>query len=241
MSTNVDLDRPLDDIIQSKRGAGGRRGGGGGGRQGGGRNNGGGGGDREPREARQPREPRQEQQQQSQGQSQLPLGTKVIISNLPDDVSEAQIKELFASTVGPLRTASLAYNSFGKSTGTATVEFHKAADAAKAYQQYNKRLVDGKRPMKVEIIVDPSLRPAQSLGARLGNPTGPSSSTVSAASGSARQPRQSNSGGGGTGGRRGGRGGGGERGARAPERPAATLESLDAEMADYQASASKAE
>ena len=54
-------------------------------------------------------------------------------------------QELFTSTVGPLRSASLAYDSKGKSKGVATIEFHKAQDASKAYDQYNKRLVDGSR------------------------------------------------------------------------------------------------
>lgn len=52
-------------------------------------------------------------------------------------------QELFTSTVGPLKTASLAYDSKGKSKGVATIQFHKAIDATKAYEQYNKRLVDG--------------------------------------------------------------------------------------------------
>ena len=52
-------------------------------------------------------------------------------------------QELFQSTVGPLRTASLSYDAKGHSKGIATVQFVKAVDATKAYQQYNKRLIDG--------------------------------------------------------------------------------------------------
>lgn len=99
--------------------------------------------------------------------------------------------------------------------------------------------------MKVEIIVDPSRVPPAPLTSRLGVaptasayvllpfpsfpplhkiPTNHSSphSTLSAASGSARQPRNP---------------AGAGRGGRAPRvpRPKATVESLDAEMSDYQA------
>ncbi|KAK4700771.1 THO complex subunit 4, partial [Phenoliferia sp. Uapishka_3] len=223
----MNLDKPLDEIISAKKGAG----------RGGRRNNNAGGG-RPARAAggeggqarRAPVERAQPQQQQQPTFS----GDKIVVSNLPEDVTEAQIKELFTSTVGPLRSASLAYDSKGKSKGVATIQFQKAADANKAYEQYNKRLVDGKRPMKVEIIIDPSRAPALPLGARLGvAPTGPKpvSATVAAAGGNARQPRAA-----GTGGRRGGRGGGA---GRQPERPKATLESLDAEMSDYIAGGAK--
>ncbi|GAA5880744.1 hypothetical protein JCM5296_000399 [Sporobolomyces johnsonii] len=173
------------------------------------------------------------------------VGDKIIVSNLPDDVNEVQIKELFTTTVGPVRTVSLSYNAQGKSKGIATVGFNRAEHATSAYQQYNKRLIDGKRPMKVEIIVDPA-RAARGAGAgapltaRLG--AAPASATVAAAGGStARAPRAEGAtrGPGGGGGRRrgGGRGGRGERG---EERPKATVESLDAEMSDWQAQASAA-
>lgn len=52
-------------------------------------------------------------------------------------------QELFQQTVGPLKSASLAYDSKGKSKGVATIQFVKAADSNKAYTQYNKRLIDG--------------------------------------------------------------------------------------------------
>ncbi|GAA5893055.1 hypothetical protein JCM6882_006926 [Rhodosporidiobolus microsporus] len=99
--------------------------------------------------------------------------------------------------------------------------------------------------MKVEIIVDPS-RAAGAAGSSLAGrlapvaaPTGPAaakaagSATVAAAGGSAVQnPRRQG------GGRRGGRGGRGGR--RGEDRPKATVESLDAEMSDWQAQVSAA-
>ncbi|KIL61050.1 hypothetical protein M378DRAFT_180202 [Amanita muscaria Koide BX008] len=68
---------------------------------------------------------------------------KIIISNLPIDVNEAQVKELFHSTVGPLKEVTLHYDSAGRSKGVASVHFQRKGDGTKAYQQYNNRLVDG--------------------------------------------------------------------------------------------------
>ncbi|KZT23605.1 hypothetical protein NEOLEDRAFT_1069231 [Neolentinus lepideus HHB14362 ss-1] len=68
---------------------------------------------------------------------------KIIVSNLPLDVTEAQIKELFHSTVGPLRTVQLNYDASGRSKGIATVHFQRQGDGTKAFQQYNNRLIDG--------------------------------------------------------------------------------------------------
>ncbi|KAH7928590.1 hypothetical protein BV22DRAFT_1004467 [Leucogyrophana mollusca] len=68
---------------------------------------------------------------------------KIIVSNLPQDVNEVQIKELFHSTVGPLREVTLHYDSQGRSKGVAAVHFQKKGDGSKAYQQYNNRLIDG--------------------------------------------------------------------------------------------------
>ncbi|SCV74143.1 BQ2448_6575 [Microbotryum intermedium] len=70
------------------------------------------------------------------------IGDKIVISNLPLDVNEQQVRELFTSTVGPIISASMAYDAHGRSKGTATIHFRKAADATKAFQQYNKRLID---------------------------------------------------------------------------------------------------
>ncbi|EGO03927.1 hypothetical protein SERLA73DRAFT_175623 [Serpula lacrymans var. lacrymans S7.3] len=151
---------------------------------------------------------------------------KIIVSNLPQDVNEAQIKELFHSTVGALREVTLHYDSAGRSKGVAAVHFQRKGDGTKAYQQYNNRLIDGKRPMKIEIVVDPA-RPAPptSLVARVAPP--PATTTVVAAQG-ARPVR-------GGGGRR-GRG----RGRKTNERPQKSVADLDAEMEDYTASNSAA-
>ncbi|GAA5932448.1 uncharacterized protein JCM15063_001228 [Sporobolomyces koalae] len=170
--------------------------------------------------------------------AQVHVGDKIIVSNLPDDVNEAQIKELFHTTCGPVRSVNLSYNAQGKSKGTATIQFQRADSATSAYQQYNKRLIDGKRPMKVEIVVDPSRAGRAGAGASLSQRVAPAaaSATVAAASGSAVQPgRQGQGARRGAGGRGRGRRGGKNGGDRS-ERPAATVESLDQEMSDWQAS-----
>lgn len=90
------------------------------------------------------------------GRNQKGPGSKVIVSNLPVDVTEAQVKELFSTTIGPLRRALMSYKANGQSTGVVTVEFQRAEDANRAYAQYNNRLIDSKRPLKIEVVVDPA-------------------------------------------------------------------------------------
>ncbi|GAA5931819.1 hypothetical protein JCM10213_005864 [Rhodosporidiobolus nylandii] len=140
----MNIDRPLDEVIQEKRKS----------RSGGGRRGG-----RGPRAAaaangegaaaapaaapRQPRQPKAAAAQPAAAQTTQHVGDKVIVSNLPEDVNEQQIRELFTSTVGPVRRVELSYNPQGKSKGVATVLFNKAEHATSAYQQYNKRLIDG--------------------------------------------------------------------------------------------------
>ncbi|CAA7267260.1 unnamed protein product [Cyclocybe aegerita] len=141
---------------------------------------------------------------------------KIIVSNLPGDVNEAQIKELFNQTVGPLRDITLHYDAAGRSKGIATVTFQKKGDGTKAYQQYNNRLIDGKRPMKIEIVVDPA------------KPVPLSSRVAPAPAAAATQPARA-------GARGGGRPRKGRGGARKSERPPKTAADLDAEMEDYTA------
>ncbi|KDQ58399.1 hypothetical protein JAAARDRAFT_206331 [Jaapia argillacea MUCL 33604] len=153
---------------------------------------------------------------------------KIIVSNLPLDVNELQVKELFQTTVGPLREVLLTYDSAGRSKGVATVQFTRRGDATKAYQQYNNRLIDGKRPMRIEIVVDPARPAPQTLASRVSGPAdGPRNDT-----GGGRPFR-------GRGGPRRGvvRGGGGPR---RNERPVKSAADLDAEMEDYTASTATA-
>lgn len=54
----------------------------------------------------------------------------------------------------------MSYKANGQSTGVVTVEFQRAEDGNRAYAQYNNRLIDGKRALKIEVVVDPARAPA---------------------------------------------------------------------------------
>jgi THO complex subunit 4 len=146
---------------------------------------------------------------------------KIIVSNLPTDVNEVQIRELFSTTVGALRDVTLHYDSAGRSKGVAAVHFQRKGDGTLAYQQYNNRLIDGKRPMKIEIVVDPA-RPAPP--ASLVSRVAPAASAPAASDARSARPAARGS--------RRGRG----RGRKGNERPQKSVADLDAEMEDYTAS-----
>lgn len=80
-------------------------------------------------------------------------GSKVIVSNLPTDVTEAQVKELFSTTIGPLRRVLMSYRANGQSTGVVTVQFQRAEDASRAYSQYNNRLIDGSTYLLLDLHI----------------------------------------------------------------------------------------
>ncbi|TFY77313.1 hypothetical protein EWM64_g6700 [Hericium alpestre] len=81
-------------------------------------------------------------------------GSKIMLSHLPMDVVENEVKELFTRTIGPMKDLFLIYNSQGKSKGMAVVTFSRPGDAAIARAKYNNKLVDGRNRIKIEIILD---------------------------------------------------------------------------------------
>ncbi|KAF9239883.1 hypothetical protein BU15DRAFT_87883 [Melanogaster broomeanus] len=81
-------------------------------------------------------------------------GSKILLSRLPPDVGEVEVEELFRKTVGPLTEAFLIYNSQGRSKGMAVVSFQRSGDAAVARAKYDGKFIDGRRPIKIEIVVD---------------------------------------------------------------------------------------
>ncbi|GJJ06148.1 hypothetical protein Clacol_000337 [Clathrus columnatus] len=87
-----------------------------------------------------------------------PTAEKIIVSNLPPDVNEAQIKELFNSQVGPTKEVVLNYDAAGRSKGIAAVTFTRNGDGTKAYKQYNGRLIDGSQYLSFPWISPSSLR-----------------------------------------------------------------------------------
>ncbi|KAK4688439.1 hypothetical protein P7C73_g1671, partial [Tremellales sp. Uapishka_1] len=70
--------------------------------------------------------------------------TKIIVSNLPTDVTEAAVRDLMQSTVGPVKHAQITYNAGGKSTGVATVLFKNRGDGNKAHAAYHNRMIDNR-------------------------------------------------------------------------------------------------
>ncbi|KAJ6612685.1 hypothetical protein B0H10DRAFT_2051511 [Mycena sp. CBHHK59/15] len=148
---------------------------------------------------------------------------KIIVSNLPPTSTKPKSRfvELFHTTVGPLREVTLHYDATGRSKGVATVLFSKKGDGNRAYQQYNNRLIDGRRPMKIEIVVDPARpTPPATLASRVA-PAPAAATTATVRTGTATRGR---------GGKRG-------RGGRPKsERTPKTAADLDAEMEDYTAS-----
>ncbi|TRM63561.1 hypothetical protein BD626DRAFT_456967 [Schizophyllum amplum] len=117
-----------------------------------------------------------------------PPGSKIFISRLPVDVGEQEIEELFTKTVGPLREFFLIYNNQGRSKGMAVVGFQRKGDAAVARAKYNMKIVDGRRPIVIEIISDedaPAPAPAgpPSLFDRIGGVAKPQAGPASTAKG----------------------------------------------------------
>ncbi|KAI4522486.1 hypothetical protein K525DRAFT_198717 [Schizophyllum commune Loenen D] len=134
-------------------------------------------------------------------------------------------QELFRKTVGPLRDVFLIYNSQGHSKGMAIVAFQRKGDAAVARAKYHGKVVDGRRPILIEIIVDDD---APSAAAPAGPP-----SLIERIGGGARRLQKRATAGVGVG----GVGGGAAAGAAVKTQPK-TKEQLDQEMEDYRAAAS---
>ncbi|KAL4939698.1 hypothetical protein BDV06DRAFT_224755 [Aspergillus oleicola] len=145
--------------------------------------------------------------------------SKIMVSGLPADVNEANIKEYFTKSAGPVKRVMLTYNQNGTSRGIASIVFSKPDTAAKAAKDLNGLLVDG-RPMKIEVVVDASHAPAVPAPKPLGDRVAQGKSQPKPAT-NAKQPTR------GTRGRKRRTGGGAGR-----PKPK-TAEELDAEMVDY--------
>jgi len=156
------------------------------------------------------------------GPAIAPGDSKIQVSNLPKDVNEAQIKEYFIKSVGPIKRVEISYGPGGVSRGIATISFVRPDGAAKAVEALNGLLVDG-RPMKIDVILDARRAAAipapKTLGERIVQPKAqPKSAAVTKAAGAAAGARKSR------------RGGGRARNSRPAKK---TAEELDSEMADY--------
>lgn len=157
--------------------------------------------------------------------------SKIMISNLPLDVEESQLKDYFttAVNVGKPKKVLMQYGPTGRSLGSATVIFHKPDHAAKAVKALDNIRIDN-RLIKVEILLSardaPVPAPQSSLADRVSQPKKdkPKPATATKATGAQAKAR---------GGAAAKRGRGGARGGRPAREKKKTVEELDAEMADY--------
>ncbi|KAI9841800.1 MAG: hypothetical protein M1837_000394 [Sclerophora amabilis] len=152
--------------------------------------------------------------------------SKIIVSNLPTDVNEGQIKEYFTKSVGPVKKVLVTYGPNGVSRGVATIIFNKADAANKALKECNGLLVDG-RGIKVEVVLDatraPAPVPARTLSERVAQPKAqpkPATAKKATTNGTAGKATR-------------GRGVRGARSARGARSQPKSVEQLDAEMDDY--------
>jgi THO complex subunit 4 len=155
--------------------------------------------------------------------------SKIIVSNLPADVDENQIKEYFSKTIGSIKKVMLTYGPNGQSRGICTIIFGRPNAAVEAAKQLDGIKIDN-RPMKIEVILSakdaPTVAGPKSLADRMSLPKKEKPQPKPATN--TRNLRGANAGRG-RGAKRGG-GRGGRVGARIPKK---TVEELDAEMADY--------
>ncbi|KAF2266996.1 RNA-binding domain-containing protein [Lojkania enalia] len=149
--------------------------------------------------------------------------TKIMISNLPQDLDEQSLKDYFVQAdIGNPKKILLQYGPTGRSLGSATVIFYKPEQATKATKELDNARIDG-RPVRVEVLISaakaPAPAPKPSLADRISGPKKdkPKPATTE-------KPKAA-------GGR--GRGRGRGRGGRNPRGPRKTMEELDAEMEDY--------
>ncbi|KAK5118228.1 hypothetical protein LTR85_008208 [Meristemomyces frigidus] len=153
--------------------------------------------------------------------------SKIIVSNLPQDVTETLIKDFFSKAVGHVKKALVSYGPNGRSRGEATIIFSKPDMAAKAQKEYNNVGVDG-RPMRIEIVggAAASRAPAKTLADRMAKPKSAAKENQKAAVKKGTPKAATN------GAAPAGRGGKKATG-RAGRPKAKTAEELDLEMADY--------
>ncbi|KAK8854737.1 hypothetical protein IAR55_003476 [Kwoniella newhampshirensis] len=213
MSTNMDIDKSLDEIMKDKPKA--RRGG----RRGGAPTTG-------ARARYATTVPKAAPKTAAAPKPVTVEAIKIIISNLPQDVTEAAVRVSLTDMQNSL-TFPGPHAIYGRTceNGTNVVQrdrkeyrsgYCRVQEQGRRQQGPCCLMIDNQRPMKVEIAID--LNQAQSLASRVA-PAAPARSGT--------QPR----------GGRGGRGGRGAAKPRAPRPVKKTAEELDAEMAAYKTDA----
>ncbi|APA15514.1 hypothetical protein sscle_15g102840 [Sclerotinia sclerotiorum 1980 UF-70] len=151
--------------------------------------------------------------------------SRIVVSNLPYDVTEQQIKEYFHEAKLHTKSVQLVYGPNGASRGEANITFHRPGDAAAAVSKLNGVKVDN-RSLRVQLLVDAQAaaafeeKAAKRLMDRISSTPKPQPKSA--------VPNKAN-------GKDQGSKRGGKRGSRGSiARPAKkTAEELDLEMADY--------
>ncbi|KAJ5939007.1 mRNA export protein mlo3 [Penicillium verhagenii] len=175
--------------------------------------------------------------------------SKIIVSGLPADVTEANIKEYFTKSAGPVKKVMLTYNQNGTSRGIASIIFAKADTAAKAAKELNGLLVDGRaikvrklfslsmyhirfidNPEQIELVYDASYVPAVPVSKPLNERIAPQKPKSKPKPATANKAANTNTAGNARGNTsRRGRNTGRNAGRGKPK----SVEELDAEMVDY--------
>ncbi|TGO76654.1 hypothetical protein BELL_0144g00170 [Botrytis elliptica] len=157
--------------------------------------------------------------------------SRIVVSNLPYDVTEQQIKEYFHEAKLHTKIVQLVYGPNGTSRGEANITFHRQGDAAAAVSKLNGVKVDN-RSLRVQLLVDAEAASImeEKLAKRLTDriTSAPKSQPKSAVF--SNKPNSKDQAGK-RGGKRGSRGGAGATNARPAKKK--TAEELDLEMADY--------
>ncbi|KAK3678113.1 RNA-binding RNA annealing protein [Recurvomyces mirabilis] len=152
---------------------------------------------------------------------------KVMVSNLPQDITETQLKDFFGKAIGGVRKVLLAYGPNGRSRGDATVIFTTYNRAAEAVKAYNGIKVDN-RPMRIELVggTVPVSAP-KALADRMAKPKNAAKENAKKpVAGKAVGAKPVNNG-------EAAKGGRGKKSGRSGRPKAKTAEELDAEMQDY--------
>ncbi|KAJ4473094.1 hypothetical protein J3R30DRAFT_762938 [Lentinula aciculospora] len=108
-------------------------------------------------------------------------GSKILLTQLPLDVGDKEVEELFIKTVGPLKESFIIYNNQGRSKGMAVVMFQRPGDAVIAREKYNGKFIDGRRPIRIELVSDtPAIPTGPSIPTSASQNAAPASYTPSA-------------------------------------------------------------
>lgn len=100
-----------------------------------------------------------------------PSGSRIMVSQLPQDVGEAELDELFTATIGPLHDVFVIYNKLQQSRGMAIIHFKNSLDAKRARDRYHGKVIDGRVPMRIDYITE--INPSSIPNAMAAVPTRP--------------------------------------------------------------------